>query len=138
MRRFFAAAAVAGVMAMGIAAGPAQAATSATQASSSEDRLRCFETRVFLADFHVLDSAVSGKHDGLFGLDDARAVRDGKVNASGDLKAAVNVLLKPGNRDSTYWWSRLDTAHKGAKDQPDGLVSRDDLKAYLNQNCGGR
>jgi len=136
VRKLFAAAAVAGVMAMGIAAGPAQAAASATQTSSGADRLRCFETRVFLADFHVLDSALSGKHDGLFGLDDARMVRDGKVNASGDLKAAVTLLLQPA-RDNVHWWSRLDTAYKGAKDNPDGLVSRDDLKAYLKQYCGG-
>jgi hypothetical protein len=137
MRRLFATAAVAGVMAMGFAAGPALASTTATQTSSGDFKSQCFHTRVFLADFHVLDSAKSGKHDGLFSLNDARVVQAGKVNASGDLMAAVNALLAPGDRDSVNWWSLLDTAYKG-QGSKDGLVSRKDLNAFLDKYCGGR
>ncbi|GGM87179.1 hypothetical protein GCM10010106_38050 [Thermopolyspora flexuosa] len=132
MRKFLAAAATAataGIMAIGLAAAPAQASAATAQVSSTQ-KLKCFYTRVLLTDFHVLDSARSGIRDGLFTFKDLVAVKNGKVNASGDLKGAATMLTRKMHK---RWFDRLDNAAPRSK--KDGVIAPEDLRAYLRKYC---
>lgn len=130
MRKFFAAAAAtAGIMAIGLTAAPAQA----TAQGSDTQKLKCFYTNVLLADFHVVDSANSGVADGLFGISDLQAIKKGKVPASGDLRAAASMLVDFSRPTSKSWFKALDVANRGSK--RDLLIAPEDLRAYLNKYC---
>lgn len=133
MRKFFAAAATAataGILAIGLAAAPAQASAATTQAAAGGN-YKCYYTSVLLKNFHVLDSATNGKHDGLFGTTDLWAVKKGKVPASRDLRAAAYKLSA-----NKRWWLTLDVAYLGHKgNKPDNLISREDLQTFLQEYC---
>ncbi len=119
-------AAAAGIMALGLAAGPAQASTS-TQVD------RCAAVDIFLTDFDALEVAAAPRgtgRDGLFTKNDLKAAAYGANGASGNLQRAAWALA-----NDLRWLRDLDTAYRGHDQRPDGLISREDLREWRSIHC---
>ncbi len=122
MRKILATAAVAGVMTIGLAAAPAQAATT-TQSTGIG---ACTAVKIISKNFKAVEVEGPGSvRDGLFNRTDLRAVLHSDAPRY-VRKSALRLL-------SGSLFHRLDTAgHGGA---PDGLISQDDLRAFLRHVC---
>lgn len=118
-----AATAAAGIMAVGLAAAPAQAAT-----TTAHDR--CYDVRIFYTDFAALEVAEGvGGRDGLASMADMRAAAAGANGASPLLrKAAARATRSPA------WFTYVDVFDQH-RSKVDGLISRDDLRKYFNKFC---
>lgn len=134
MRKIFATAAAAGIIALGLGATPAQAAA-ATQNSTNTSQ-ECAFTEIFLKHFRVLDTAfVGGTPDGLFGWNDARAVAEGKKREASPLLRKGARLLTKGTKRTNRWFNTLDVSNPNHDGPADRLISRDDLRGYLDEYC---
>jgi hypothetical protein len=125
MRKILATAAAAGIMALGLSAAPAQAATTA-------EPMSCGYLRIVHTDFDVVEVADrGGARDRLASRADLWAVAGGKNGASPLLRKAAEELSKD------YFFKRLDTADR-PNAPADGRFSRNDLKAMMDKNydCG--
>jgi hypothetical protein len=118
-----AATAAAGIMAVGLAAAPAQAST-----TTAHDR--CYDIRIFYTDFAALEVAEGvGGRDGLASMADMRAAAAGANGASPLLrKAAARASRSPG------WFNYVDVFGQ-RRSAADGLISRDDLRGFFNKYC---
>lgn len=124
MRRIFATAAVAGVMALGFAATPAQASTSTQNSGSSISA--CAALSIIGGNFKTVEVAAEGSvRDGLFNRNDLRAVAN-DPNAWIKLRKAAARLHGP-------LFDKVDAAAPGSRF--DGLIRVADLKAFFNDVC---
>jgi hypothetical protein len=125
MRKILATAAVTGIMALGLAAAPAQASTTAGTNS-------CEYLRIVHTDFDVVEvAAKGGARDRLADRADLWAIAGGRNGASPLLREAAEEM----SRD--YFFKRLDTADR-PQAPADGRFSRNDLKAMMDKvyDCG--
>ncbi|MEV5413026.1 hypothetical protein AB0K60_29845 [Thermopolyspora sp. NPDC052614] len=127
MRKILATAAVAGIMTLGFAAAPAQAATSTNTQSTTTWIGVCDAVSIAYDAFKTIEVEGPGSvRDGLFNRTDLRSVADNDREDQ-DVRDAAKRLL----RGSLF--DRLDTSGYGGR--RDGLISRDDLKAFYNVVC---
>ncbi|MGN9786389.1 hypothetical protein ACTMTF_33535 [Nonomuraea sp. ZG12] len=115
-------AATAGIMALGLAAAPAQASTTTPMGS-------CTALRIVYTDFDAVDVAAAiGNRDGLVSKADLRAAAAGRNGASPLLQQAANKVRR------SHWFDDMDV-YGQRRSAADGLISRDDLRGYFNLHC---
>jgi hypothetical protein len=122
MRKILAAAAATGIMALGLAAAPAQAST-------TDQRKACNILTILYTDFDVVDVADrGGARDGRASKADLRAIAAGKNGASPLLReAAVTV-------GGSTWFDALDH-HDRPRSTADGFITRKNLRAQMGLHC---
>ncbi|MEV5413011.1 hypothetical protein AB0K60_29770 [Thermopolyspora sp. NPDC052614] len=124
MRKVLAVAAVAGIMAVGFAASPAQASTTSQNGRSSNSA--CAALPIVAGNFKIVEVAGEGSvRDGLLNRNDLRAVMDDPA-AWSRLRQAAAHLHGP-------LFDKVDAAAPGSR--VDGLIRPADLKAFFNDVC---
>ncbi len=123
MRKILATAAATGIMALGLAAAPAQASTAAEMYS-------CDVVSIVYADFHVVDTAaLGGAGDGLASREDLWAVKEGKNGASPLLREAAAIL---GSAHIAQIFQEIDVITGAPLDY---LISPTDLRKWMDIYC---
>jgi hypothetical protein len=124
MRKILATAAAAGIMALGLAAAPAQASTTAVMYS-------CDVVSIVYTDFHVVDVADrGGAADGRASRADLWAAAAGKNGASPLLREAADIL---GSVHMLELFQGIDALDQ--RFPRDGFIARADLKKWMDLYC---